>query len=63
MGLNCYELAKGFDPDVSWSHYRALMRVESEQERLFYEKETVRSCCNKRQLERQINSFPFERLL
>ncbi len=57
------ELTQGFHPDLSWSHYRALMREEGEEARLFYEKEAVRSGWNKRQLERQINSFLFERLL
>jgi predicted nuclease of restriction endonuclease-like (RecB) superfamily len=56
-------LTEGFHPDLSWSHYRALMRVENEEARLFYEQETVRNRWNKRQLERQINTLLFERLL
>ena len=39
------------------------MRVENEEARLFYEQEAVRSHWNKRQLERQINTLFFERLL
>ena len=53
----------GFHPDLSWSHYRALMRVENENARQFYEQEAARSHWNKRQLERQINTLLFERLL
>jgi predicted nuclease of restriction endonuclease-like (RecB) superfamily len=52
-----------FHPDLGWSHYRALMRVENEEARLFYEHEAVQGRWNKRQLERQINTLLFERLL
>ncbi|MCZ0953435.1 MAG: PDDEXK nuclease domain-containing protein, partial [Rhodospirillaceae bacterium] len=57
------ESATGFHPDLSWSHYRALMRVENEEARKFYEQEAARNYWNKRQLERQINTLLFERLL
>ena len=57
------EFATGFHPDLSWSHYRALMRVENEEARQFYEQEAARNHWNKRQLERQINTLLFERLL
>lgn len=52
-----------FHLDLSWSHYRALMRVESGEARQFYEHEAARNHWNKRQLERQINTLLFERLL
>ena len=51
------EPLKGFHPDLSWSHYRALMRVENEHSRSFYELETARNGWTVRQLERQIHSF------
>ena len=57
------ESATGFHPDLSWSHYRALMRVENDEARQFYEQEAARNRWNKRQLERQINTLLFERLL
>lgn len=57
------ESARGFHSALSWSQYRALMRVEHEEARSFYEQEAVRNCWNKRQLERQINTLLFERLL
>ena len=57
------ESATGFHPDLSWSHYRALMRVENEEARQFYEQEAARNHWNERQLERQINTLLFERLL
>lgn len=57
------ELVYGFHPDLSWSHYRALMRVKNVSARAFYELEVMRNHWNKRQLERQIHSFYYERLL
>ena len=57
------ESTQRFHPDLSWSHYRALMRVENEEARQFYEQEAARNHWNKRQLERQINTLLFERLL
>jgi predicted nuclease of restriction endonuclease-like (RecB) superfamily len=53
----------GFHPNLSWSHYRALMRVGKEKARDFYETEAVACGWNKRQLERQIHSLFYERLL
>ncbi len=55
--------ATGFNPKLSWSHYRALMRVENEEARQFYEQEAARSHWTKLQLQRQINTLLFERLL
>lgn len=54
---------KGFHPNLSWSHYRALMRVDKKKARNFYEIETVACGWSKRQLERQIHSLFYERLL
>ena len=42
---------------LSWSHYRLLMRVESEQARQFYLEECAKAGWSVRQLERQIHSF------
>jgi len=49
--------------ELSWTHYRLLMRVENETARQFYMDECVKSAWSTRQLERQINSFFYERLL
>ncbi len=57
------ESPQGFHPDLSWSHYRALMWVENAQARSFYEIEAARNGWNKRELERQIQSRFYERLL
>lgn len=49
--------------ELSWSHYRLLIRLESENARKFYCEEAVRGSWSVRVLERQINSFYYERLL
>ena len=49
--------------EFSWTHYRLLMRVENDKARDFYMQEAVKSQWSTRQLERQINTFFYERLL
>lgn len=49
--------------DLSWTHYRLLMRVENEKARNFYLEEAVKAQWSTRQLERQINTLFYERLL
>lgn len=57
------ELPAGFSPQLSWSHYRALMRVNNAEARDFYEREAIAGGWDKRTLERQIHSFYYERIL
>lgn len=49
--------------ELSWSHYRLLMRIEEQGRRDFYLKECAECGWSVRQLERQLNSFYYERLL
>jgi len=49
--------------ELSWSHYRLLMRIDNAPRRDFYHKECVESNWSVRQLERQITTFYYERLL
>ena len=49
-------------PNLSWTHYRTLLRVEDAQARSFYEIEAVDNSWSARELERQINSLLYERL-
>jgi len=49
--------------ELTWSHYRMLIRVDEPNRREFYLKECVESGWTSRQLERQINTFFYERLL
>lgn len=49
--------------ELTWTHYRLIMRVESPVARKFYMNEAAEAHWSTRQLERQINSFYYERLL
>lgn len=48
---------------LSWTHYRLLIKVENEKARNFYIEECIKENWSTRQLERQINTFSYERLL
>ena len=50
-------------PELSWTHYRLLMRIENDDAREFYIQETIEGNWSTRQLDRQINSLYFERML
>lgn len=52
----------GLSPDLSWTHYRILLRVENPRARSFYEIEAVKSAWSARELERQVGTLLFERL-
>ena len=49
-------------PELSWTHYRLLLKVERPDARQFYLEECINSTWSTRELERQINSLLFERL-
>jgi predicted nuclease of restriction endonuclease-like (RecB) superfamily len=49
--------------ELSWTHYRQLMRVEDEAARNYYMNEAAEQNWSTRTLERQINSLYFQRLL
>jgi hypothetical protein len=49
--------------ELSWSHYRILSRVDANEKRIFYMKESIDKNLNTRQLQREINSLSFERIL
>jgi len=49
-------------PNLSWTHYRTLLRVEKPEARSFYEIEAIKNNWSARELERQINSLLYERL-
>ena len=48
---------------LTWTHYRTLLRVENEAARNWYMEESIRSAWSSRQLERQISTLYYERLL
>lgn len=49
--------------ELSWSHYVLLLKIDNKQRKDFYLSECIKSGWSVRQLERQINSFFYERLL
>lgn len=48
---------------VNWSHLRTIMRLEDEEERNFYLNETAAGCWSVRELERNIKSGYYKRIL
>jgi len=48
---------------LSWSHNRLIMNIKDEKKRNFYLEESIKCNYSVRQLERQINSFYYERIL
>jgi predicted nuclease of restriction endonuclease-like (RecB) superfamily len=48
---------------LTWTHYRLIMRVENAKAREYYLDECAKGNWSTRQLERQINSFCYERVL
>jgi predicted nuclease of restriction endonuclease-like (RecB) superfamily len=49
-------------PELSWSHYRLLIRVEKKEARDWYMREAAEQNWSVRSLQRQINSLYFDRL-
>lgn len=49
--------------ELSWTHYRSLMKVTDDTARNFYLEEAIKSGWSYRQLDRQINSFYYQRIL
>ena len=63
IALETKEKQRGFSPHLSWTHYRALTKVEHPAERRFYEIEAEKAGWSVSVLERQIHSLLFARLL
>ncbi len=57
-----YPIRDALRRELSWTHYRLLLRVDNPAARAFYEAEAVNARWATRELERQINSLLFERL-
>ncbi|MFA6091387.1 MAG: PDDEXK nuclease domain-containing protein [Elusimicrobiota bacterium] len=49
-------------PNLSWTHYRALLKVDELNKRAFYEIEAIKNNWSARELERQMASLLYERL-
>ena len=59
----CYPKFQTLSGKLSWSHYLELIKIDNEQKRNFYLKETINSKWSVRELQRQKDSLLYERLL
>ena len=55
--------ASALRTEFSWTHYKLLMSIENPMKRDFYEAESTKNKWTSRELERQVNSHFYERLL
>lgn len=58
-----FPIANALRSQFSWTHYRILIRIDNQDKREFYIAEASKNNWTARQLERQVNSQLFERLL
>ena len=58
-----FQIRDTLRPELTWSHYRRLLSVENELARLWYMNEAADSVWSTRQLDRQISTLYYERLL
>ena len=58
-----YPIANTLYSQLNWSQYRLLVSIENADKREYYQNESVKNSWTKRQLERQVNSGLYERLL
>ncbi|MDQ1090368.1 YhcG family protein [Siphonobacter sp. SORGH_AS_1065] len=58
-----FPITNALRSQFSWTHYRLLIRIDNQDKREFYIAEAEKNNWTARQLERQINSQLFERLL
>lgn len=58
-----YPIANALRSQLNWTQYRMLIQIEDSDKREYYELETVNHAWTGRELERQIHSLLYERLL
>lgn len=58
-----FPIANTLYSQLNWSQYKLLIRIEDDAKREFYIAESTKNLWSKRDLERQINSSLYERLL
>lgn len=59
----CYPIRNAVRTELSWTHYRILLRLESAKARDWYLKEAIEHSWSSRALERQVGKLYYERLL
>ena len=58
-----YPIASALRSQFNWTQYKQLIAIPDDYKREYYELETMNNCWTARELERQINSQLYERLL
>ena len=58
-----FDIRDSLRPELSWTHYRSLLRIENKDARIWYMNEAANSVWSTRQLDRQISTLYYERLL
>lgn len=58
-----YPIANTVRSQLNWSQYRRLIQIDDPEKREYYELESVNNAWTAREMERQINSMLYERLL
>ena len=58
-----YPIANALRSQLNWTQYRMLIQIDDTHKREYYELEAVNNCWTSRELERQIHSQLYERLL
>ncbi|MCG2617988.1 PDDEXK nuclease domain-containing protein [Terrimonas sp. NA20] len=58
-----FPIASALRTQFSWTHYKLLLSLDSQDKIYYYQREAARNNWTARQLERQINSHLYERLL
>ena len=59
----CFPIRDALRPELSWSHYRLLIRVANSEARQFYMTETIQQHWSTRKLDRNISTQYFQRIL
>lgn len=60
---SAFPIVNAVRSQLSWTHYRMIINVEDDKARLFYINESAENHWSTRQLERQIQSFYYHRML
>ena len=58
-----YPIANAVRSQFNWTQYRTLIQIADKDKREYYEMEAANNCWTARQMQRQINSMLYERLL
>lgn len=59
----CFPISTTLSSELSWSHYLILIKIKDNDKRNFYLQECINSRWSVRELERQVNTLLYERLI